>query len=215
MKDVPRNAASGDDAVETDVCLSESVRRFSNPRCHTADISAVDLALGISACLSYTERIPSRWCDQSQGLISVSALKCPQKKTDTRTCLTTLVINPRWQHRHDLSLKGGTWRQILQWGGGVEQVGHTVAVEPLAMCACASTWELYSAWRHGGSGAVIPNQLVLTSVKLLIFSRRRRPSNWIRPLCRPQLTESVSLCHAAGSSLRRVYWTCPSWRHGL
>jgi len=55
MKDVPHNAASGEEAVETDVCLSESVRRFSNPRCHTADIAAVDLARRIITCLSYTE----------------------------------------------------------------------------------------------------------------------------------------------------------------
>ena len=41
--------------------------------------------------------------------------------------------------------------------------------QPVALCACVSSRELYSARRHGGLRAVIPNQLVLTSVKLLIF----------------------------------------------
>lgn len=67
-----------------------------------------------------------------------------------------------------------------------------------AQCACA--WNYI---RHDVTGAVILNQLLLTSVKLLIFPRRW--SNWIEPLRLTDASTCLSAARAWYVPVRRVF----------
>jgi len=69
------------------------------------------------------------------------------------------------------------------------------------------------------AGPLIPNQRVLTSVKPLIFSRRRgapRRFDWIRPLCSRQESRLFVMLTAprTAADLTGRRRTCPSWQRG-